>query len=39
MFINAGIPRVSLGKRILRTETAGFAVLTILMYACSELGI
>ena len=39
MFMEAGIPRVSLGARILRTETAGFAVLTILMYACNELGV
>ena len=39
MFVNAGIPLISLGSRILRTETAGFAVLTILMYACDELGV
>ena len=37
MFIHADIPRVSLGSRVLRTETAGFAVLTILMYACGDL--
>ncbi|MDR1559884.1 MAG: 16S rRNA (uracil(1498)-N(3))-methyltransferase [Clostridiales bacterium] len=39
MFINAKIPRVTLGGRILRTETAGVAVLTILMYASNELGV
>ena len=38
LFREANIPCVSLGARILRTETAGFAVLTILMYACNELG-
>jgi 16S rRNA (uracil1498-N3)-methyltransferase len=37
MFRKAGIPCVSLGTRILRTETAGFAVLTVLMYVCNEL--
>ncbi|MBQ1735034.1 MAG: RsmE family RNA methyltransferase, partial [Lachnospiraceae bacterium] len=30
---NAGIMPVSLGRRILRTETAGMTVLSILMYA------
>lgn len=30
--INAGIKPVSLGKRILRTETAGMAVLSIMMF-------
>jgi len=39
MFIKADIPRVSLGARILRTETAGFAVLTVLMYTSGELGV
>ena len=38
MFTEAAIPLVSLGNRILRTETAGFAVLTVLMYMCGELG-
>jgi len=32
------IPAVTLGKRILRTETAGQAVLTAVMYAFDELG-
>ena len=32
----AGFPRISLGKRILRTETAGLAVLSILMFAIEE---
>ncbi|MDR2649234.1 MAG: 16S rRNA (uracil(1498)-N(3))-methyltransferase [Clostridiales bacterium] len=39
MFIKADIPRVTLGGRILRSETAGFAVLTILMYVANELGV
>ena len=39
LFVKAGIPRVSLGPRILRTETAGFAVLTILMYVSNELSV
>ena len=38
-FKNANIPRVSLGARVLRTETAGFAVLTILMYVSNELSV
>ncbi len=33
----SGIPSVTLGKRILRTETAGEAVLAILMYEADEL--
>jgi len=37
-FAKADIPCVSLGARILRTETAGFAALTVLMYAGGELG-
>ena len=36
-FSLAGIPAVTLGKRILRTETAGCAVLTAVMYAFGEL--
>ena len=39
LFTQAGIPRVSLGERVLRTETAGFAVLTVLMYVCNELSV
>jgi len=39
MLIRANIPRVSLGARILRTETAGFAILTILMYLSNELSL
>jgi len=39
MLIRANIPRVSLGARILRTETAGFAILTILMYESNELSL
>lgn len=34
----AGIIPVSLGPRILRTETAGFAVLTMLLYEWDDLG-
>ena len=30
--VNAGIIPITLGKRILRTETAGMSVLSILMY-------
>ena len=30
--IDAGVKSVTLGKRILRTETAGIAVLSVLMY-------
>lgn len=37
LFQNAGIPTVSLGPRILRTETAGPAVLAALMYEFGEL--
>lgn len=36
-FTANGIPSVTLGKRILRTETAGCAVLTAVMYAFDEL--
>ena len=32
----AGAKRISLGKRILRTETAGLAVLSVLMFAMEE---
>ena len=32
-----GVPPVTLGKRILRTETAGEAVLSMLMYEANEL--
>ncbi len=34
---NRGIPLVSLGKRILRTETAGMAVLSMLMYELGDI--
>lgn len=34
----AGVVPVTLGKRILRTETAGFAVLTSIMYEYDEMG-
>lgn len=37
MFAENNIPSVTLGKRILRTETAGCAVLTAVMYAYDEL--
>lgn len=36
-FRAAGIPAVTLGRRILRTETAGCAVLTAIMYEFGEL--
>jgi 16S rRNA (uracil1498-N3)-methyltransferase len=32
MAVNNNVTTVSLGKRILRTETAGMTVLSILMY-------
>lgn len=35
---NAGIPTVSLGKRILRTETASIALLSIVMFYLGEMG-
>jgi 16S rRNA (uracil1498-N3)-methyltransferase len=35
---NAGVIPVSLGPRILRTETAGFVALSILMYELGDLG-
>lgn len=38
LFFAAGIPAVTLGSRILRTETAGMAVLTAAMYEFGELG-
>jgi 16S rRNA (uracil1498-N3)-methyltransferase len=38
-FAEYGIAAVSLGNRILRTETAGFAVLTMLMYEFDKLGV
>jgi 16S rRNA (uracil1498-N3)-methyltransferase len=34
----AGVIPVSLGPRILRTETAGLAVLTMLLYEWGDLG-
>lgn len=34
---NAGIPTVTLGKRILRTETAGEAVLAMIMYEIGDI--
>ena len=34
---NAGIPTVTLGKRILRTETAGEAVLAMMMYEIGDI--
>lgn len=36
--LEAGCIPVTLGKRILRTETAGFAVLSILMYELGDVG-
>ena len=30
--VKAGIERISLGRRILRTETAGMAILSVLMF-------
>lgn len=38
MFQEIGAHVVTLGKRILRTETAGVAASTIVMYACNEMG-
>ena len=35
--INAGVKTVTLGKRILRTETAASAVLPIIMYENDEM--
>lgn len=35
--ISAGIPTVTLGKRILRTETAGEAVLAMIMYELGDI--
>ncbi len=35
---NKGFISISLGPRILRTETAGFAILTMLMYVLGDLG-
>ncbi len=37
MLLSTGIPSVTLGRRILRTETAGQAVLTAIMYELDEL--
>ena len=34
---NAGIKTVTLGKRILRTETAGEAVLAMIMYEIGDI--
>lgn len=34
---DAGVEPITLGKRILRTETCGFAVLTIIMYEMGDL--
>lgn len=36
MAVDAGIQRISLGKRILRTETAGMMILSVLMYQLEE---
>ena len=36
--INKGVKPISLGKRILRTETAGMAVLCIIMYELGDMG-
>lgn len=33
---DAGLPRISLGKRILRTETAGLVTLSVLIYELDE---
>ncbi|QZY56543.1 16S rRNA (uracil(1498)-N(3))-methyltransferase [Crassaminicella profunda] len=35
---NAGVKSITLGPRILRTETAGFVALSILMYEIGDLG-
>jgi len=37
--VNSGMKPVTLGPRILRTETAGIAVLSILMYELGDIGI
>lgn len=37
MFLSAGIKTVTLGKRILRTETAGHTILSAVMYEFNEL--
>jgi len=37
--VDAGIPSVSLGKRILRTETAGEAVLSMIMYEIGDINL
>lgn len=37
LLTNAGIPAISLGKRILRTETAGEAVLAMVMYELGDI--
>ncbi len=37
MFKEAGAHIVTLGKRILRTETAGIATASVIMYACNEM--
>jgi len=34
---DAGIPSIGLGKRILRTETAGEAVLSMIMYEIGDI--
>jgi len=34
--IENGIKPITLGKRILRTETAGLAILSILMFMCES---
>ena len=34
--VNAGVSRISLGKRILRTETAGLMIISVLMYKLED---
>lgn len=34
--VDAGMQSISLGRRILRTETAGLAIMSILMYHLEE---
>lgn len=36
MAVSMGVERISLGKRILRTETAGMAILSVLMFRIEE---
>lgn len=36
MAVEAGVSRISLGKRILRTETAGLMIISVLMFKLEE---